>query len=215
MVVEPPDLPELEPVVAPSEAADDSSLMLEGVLLEPVDREALDARRFRIIESELRGVTLHADDAPGAVLRDVILRDCDLSNVDAREGSIRRVEIRGSRLVGFALAGGEIQDLRVLDSSLTLASLAFAKLRSVVFERVDLTEVSFMEAQLDAVELVDCTLRGADFRKVKMNGCAIRGSTLDGVLGVEYLNRISMPWPDVLASAGAFATALGIHIEGE
>jgi len=83
-------------------------------------------------------------------LSDVVLRACDLSNADGREGSLRRVEIDGSRLVGFGLTGGTVQDLRVVDSSLALASLAFSKLRAVVFERVDLAEASFMDAQLES-----------------------------------------------------------------
>jgi hypothetical protein len=70
-----------------------------------------------------------------------------------------------------------------------------------------------MEAQLAAVEFVDCRLSGADFRGVKTKGCAIRSSSLDGVLGVDSLKGVAMPLADVLASAAALATALGIVVE--
>ncbi|MBV9193575.1 MAG: pentapeptide repeat-containing protein [Solirubrobacterales bacterium] len=99
--------------------------------------------------------------------------------------------------------------------SLALASFPFAKLRTVVFERVDLTDASFMEAQLDAVEFVDCKLAGVDFRGVKTKACAIRGASLEGILGVNSLRGITMPWPDVLHSAAALAAALGINVESE
>jgi uncharacterized protein YjbI with pentapeptide repeats len=214
LVVAPPDLPGLERV-AVAVPGDDGGLTLDGMLVEHADSEPVVARRVLVIESELRGVVLRADSAPGLQLTDVVLRDCDLSNVDGREGSLRRVEIRGSRLVGLGLAAGTARDLRIVDSSLALASFAFAKLSDVVFDRVDLTEASFIEAQLERVEFVDCELSGVDFRAARTTACAIRGASLEGVLGVDSLNGIAMPWPDVLGSAGALAAALGIIVETE
>ena len=108
-----------------------------------------------------------------------------------------------------------IQDVRVTDSTLTLASLAFAKLRNVVFEHVDLAEASFMEARLENVAFLDFQLVGADFRGAKLMGCAIRGTPLDGVLGSDWLHGVVMPWADVLTSAPALAAALGIIIEAD
>jgi uncharacterized protein YjbI with pentapeptide repeats len=170
-------------------------------------------RRIRVTESELRLVAVEANDVPGLRLSDVVLRGCDLSNVDGREGSLRRVEIHGCRLVGFGLAGGTVQDLRVLDGSLALASFAFSKLRNTVFERVDLAEVSFMEARLEAVAFIDCKLAGADFRGATLKACTIRGTPLDGILGIDCLKGVVMRWEDVLASAAALAAALGILVE--
>lgn len=188
-------------------------LTVDGLLVESNGSEAVHARRIRVRESELRGVAIDAHDAPGLEFSDVVLRGCDLSNIDGREGSLRRVEIHGSRLVGFGLAAGTIQDLRVLDSTLALSSLASSKLRNVVFERVDLTDASFMQAQLERVAFIDCKLAGADFRGVKLKGCTIRGTALDGILGIDSLKGVTMPWADVLASAPALAAALGIGIE--
>jgi uncharacterized protein YjbI with pentapeptide repeats len=210
--VEPPDLPELQGRQLDS-AVTDGRLALDGVLLEDEGSEPVRANRIQVSESELRGITVDAGDAPGLRLADVVLRGCELSNVDGREGSLRRVEIHGSRLVGFGLAGGTVQDLRVVDSSLALASLAFSKLQNVVFERVDLAEASFMDARLETVAFIDCKLAGADFRGVKLKGCVIRGTALDGIVGVDCLKGVVMPWVDVLASTAALAAALGIIVE--
>jgi uncharacterized protein YjbI with pentapeptide repeats len=214
LIIDPPDLPALEPgqLAASGEIGE---LSLVGVLVERAGLEPLRARHVQIKESELRGVKLDAPGVPGLSLIDVVLRDCDLSNVDGRGGLIRRVECRGSRLVGFGLSEGKIQDLRVVDCSLMLVSFAFAGLRSVVFERVNLTEASFMQARLEAVQFIDCKLGGADFRGAKLRDCVIRGSSLDEVLGVESLCGVSMPWSDVVASAAAMASALGIAIESD
>jgi uncharacterized protein YjbI with pentapeptide repeats len=187
--------------------------VLDGALVEHHGLQPVRADRIVVTESELRGVAIDSGHAPGMRLTDVVLRACDLSNVDGGEGSLRRVEIEGSRLVGFGLAGGTLQDVRVLDSSLALVSLAFSKLRDVVFERVDLAEASFMEAQLESVTFIDCRLAGTDFRGVELKGCAIRGTSLDGIVGVDSLRGVAMPWVDVLDSAAALAATLGIIIE--
>lgn len=210
MSVEPPDLPALEPARLDDI---DGRLVLDGVRVEQRDAEPVSVRRMQVTESELGGVTLQAAAIPGLALRDVVLRDCDLSNIDGREGLLRRVAICDSRLVGFGLSRGKAQDLRVVDSSLTLCSFASAELRNVVFERVNLEEATFMDARLDAVEFLDCRLAGADFRGVTVKACAIRGTLLEGVIGVECLAGVAMPVSDVIASATAIAEALGIRVE--
>lgn len=205
-----PDLPELEQVSLPAAAgalADLTGALVAG------DGAPVHAQRVRVQESELRGVVLAPGTVPGLMLADVILRGCAMSNVDGREGRLSRVEVHRSQFVGFGLSRGEVRDLRVVDSSLQLASFASATLRHVVFERVNLAEASFMHARLESVAFVDCRLQGADFRHARLTGCAIRGASLDGVLGIESLRGVQMPWPDILASAGALATALGISIE--
>jgi uncharacterized protein YjbI with pentapeptide repeats len=212
--VQAPELPQLEPCrLEPGD--EHARLQLEGVLVETADGEPVRAGRVRIRESELRGVVLKAESAPGLELIDVVMRDCGLSNVDGREGLIRRVELVHSQLVGFGLNNGEVRDLRVVDSSMELASFAGTELHNVVFERVNLVEASFLEARLEAVEFIDCRMAGADFRRAKLNTCAMRGASLEGVLGVDSLSGLRMPWDDVLASAAPLAVALGITIEAE
>ncbi len=179
------------------------------------DGGAVQAGRVSVRESELRGVVLKPGNVPGLSLTDVVMHDCGMSNVEGREGQLTRVEVHRSQFVGFGLTGGDVRDLRVVDSSLQLASFASARLRNVVFERVNLAEASFMHARLDSVAFVDCRLEGADFRHAKLTACLIRGASLDGVLGVESLRGLRMPWPDVMASAAALATALGITIEAD
>jgi uncharacterized protein YjbI with pentapeptide repeats len=207
-----PDLPELEPtVIAIADAQD--GLTLSGALVDGDGLEAVVARRIDIEESEMRGVTLAPAKMPGLQLSDVILRDCDFSNVHGRGGAITRTEIHHSRLVGFDVSEGRVDDLRVANASMTLASFARAGLQSVVFDGVNLAEASFMDARMQSVVFVNCNLVGADFRGAKLKGCAIRGSSLDGIVGIESLAGLVMPWPDLLESAGALATALGIMVE--
>lgn len=205
--IQAPDLPELE-----RQQIGDGDLNVSGALIE---QDVIRAGRVRITESELRGVVVEAPAAAGLTLVDVVLHDCGLANVDAREGRIRRVAAEHCRLVGLDVNGGEIGDLRVTDSSLELASFAGARLRDVSFEQVNLSEVSFQEARLEHVRFVGCELAGADFRGARCTACLIRGSSLNGVVGVDALAGVRMPWTDVVASAAALATTLGIEIEEE
>lgn len=187
--------------------------MLEGALVES-SGEPLTVERLELLECELRGVSVEASRPLELRLRDVVLRDCDLSNLSGREGAeLTRVAVRESRMIGIAISGGRLRDVSVVDTMLSLGSFAFAQLRDVSFERVNLREASFMQARLEGVSFVDCQLEGADFRGVSLNNCLMRGSSLEGVIGVESLRGLTMPWDDVLASAGALATATGIVIE--
>jgi len=71
-------------------------------------------------------------------------------------------------------------------------SLAFSKLRNVVFEQVDLTEASFIDAQLESVAFLDCKLAGSDFRVGKLKGCIIQG-TIAGRDGLRT-RTLEVPW---------------------
>lgn len=169
-------------------------------------------RHVRIRESELLGVTFAPGSASVLHLRDVTLHDCDLSNLQVRDAAIQRVEIAQSRLTGFGITG-DASHLRITDSTLVLGSFGASRLRAVVFDQVDLREASFVRADLSFVTFTDCRLEGADFRDARLTKCAIRGTSLDGVLGIASMRGLEMPYPDLLASAGALGFALGITAE--
>lgn len=210
--IKPPERPDFEEPAAAALPAGHAvdELALSGALVSGVGREPLTVGRLRLEESELRGVRLQPGELSAFALRDVVLSDCDLSNLHCRQGSMRRVEIHASRLLGFALTEARIQDLSVLDSAMAYASFARSKLQRVVFERAILRDASFMETRLQSVSFIDCELAGADFRGAKLEACTMRGTTLEGVNGVDSLGGLTMAWPDLVASAAALASALGI-----
>ena len=210
-----PDLPALEPLVLPDGIVgrdDGGTLQVSGAAL-TAGALPVAVSRMRISECELNGVTFAPGRAPGLAWHDVVATDCGLSNLDGREGSMRRVAVTRSQLVGFGLTGAELRDVRFTDCSLELASLAGARLHDVVFERVNLTDASFMDARLKAVAFIDCRLGGTDFRRAKVTASAIRGTSLQGVLGIDALRGLRMPWPDLMDSVGVLAAALGITVE--
>lgn len=212
--IDPPDLPEL--LDERLGDVDPAELRLSGVRIEGGEGEPpIAATAVRINESELSGLVFEPEAVRDLTLRDVAMGGCDLSNVNARAGSMVRTTIARSRLVGLSVADLKIQDLHVEDSTMMLASFAGSKLRTVAFEGVNLREASFMEAALELVAFIDCDLAGVDFRGAKLQRCLIRGSSLEDVSGVGSLKGLTMPWPDIVASAGALAQELGINIEAD
>jgi uncharacterized protein YjbI with pentapeptide repeats len=213
-IVAPPLISQLDPCEL-ADGGELEELVLSEALVEHHGRDALSTRRIRVHESELRGLTLGEGAVTELVLTDARLLGCDLSNIRARSGAVRRVELTDSRLVGFSLSEGKVEDLRVLGGTMMLGSFAHSALRRVTFERVNLHEASFLETQLTSVSFDRCDLTGADFRGARLKQCTIRGSSLDGVLGVESLRGLTMPWSDLVGSVAALAAALGIVVEGE
>jgi uncharacterized protein YjbI with pentapeptide repeats len=213
-VVAAPLISQLDPCELP-DGGELDELVLSEALVERHGLDALTTRRIRVQESELRGLTLGEGAATEFLLGDARLLSCDLSNIRARRGAIRRVELTDSRLVGFSLSEGKVEDLRVLGGTMMLSSFAHSSLRRVAFENVNLSEASFLETQLESVHFDGCDLTGADFRGARLKQCTIRGSSLDGVLGVESLRGLTMPWGDLVGSVAALAAALGIGAEAE
>jgi uncharacterized protein YjbI with pentapeptide repeats len=147
-LVDPPDLPELQPRELGLDDA--GALRLDGAVVDATDAAPTDAtptdpaptlvRRITIRESELRGVALQTPTGSALELRDVRLHGCDLSNTEARDATLWRVDVASSRLLGLRVPDSDVRELRVSDSSLVLATFAYARLRHVSFERVDLSE---------------------------------------------------------------------------
>ena len=214
--LEPPRTPPRLLAQALPEGAAADDLELDGARVE-AGAEAMPvvARSVEIVESDLTGVTFDADVLRRLDVRDSLLRTCDLSNVGARKGLLRRVELRQSRLVGLALTESELQDVRVLGGTLMLASFGHSRLERVVFEEVNLRDASFADTRLDEVSFLDCDLTGADFRGAKLRDCLMRGTSLEGIGGIESLSGLTLPWPDLVASTAALAAALGISVEAD
>ena len=80
------------------------------------------------------------------------------------------------------------------------------------FERCELTEADFLDADLREVRFVDCDLSRTDFRGARLQSCELRGVRLDGMQGVERLRGAAMPMLDVIDNAATLAAALGLRV---
>jgi uncharacterized protein YjbI with pentapeptide repeats len=169
------------------------------------------ARSATIEDCRLRG------SLAGARLHDLHLHDCeatgaDLANVDLRGGALTRLTLRQCRLTGAQLAETSIRDVTFADCRLDFAVLAGARLDRVVLRNCELREASLEQAQLRDVRLEACDLSRATLGQAQLQRVELHGCRLDGLRAIADLRGATMPWPDVVASAGAFAAALGIAI---
>jgi uncharacterized protein YjbI with pentapeptide repeats len=169
------------------------------------------ARSATIEDCRLRG------SLAGARLHDLHLHDCegigaDLANVELRGGALTRLTLRHCRLTGAQLMETSIRDVTFVDCRLDFAVLALARLDRVVLRGCDLREASLEQAQLRDVRFEGCDLSRAMLGQAQLQRVELHGCRLDGLRSVADLRGTTMPWPDIVAGAGAFAAALGIGI---
>jgi uncharacterized protein YjbI with pentapeptide repeats len=157
-----------------------------------------------------------ADDAVPAVevgdLVDAVVDRVDAANQRSPRLRALRVEFRGCRLTGAELAEASLTDVTFVDCQLDLVGLRFAKLRRVAFHDCRMRECDLYQASLTDVLFEGCELRDATFSAAAVDSVELRRCDLSGLRGVEGLRTARMPWNDVIANVGLFAGALGIEI---
>src|SRR3954452_23292658 len=179
---------------------------LEGVVLRGPGT-ALSARSVTIEACELRGAF------GGAVLPDLhliasVVAGADLANADLRGAALHRSAIHDARLTGLRATGTSLRDLTATACRADLAVLAEARIERVLLRGCDLRDATFDDAQLRDVRFEDCDLAGASFSRARLERVELVGCNLEGLRSVTELRGAAMPWPDLVANAGAFAAAL-------
>lgn len=159
-------------------------------------------------------------DLSGSRLEELKLVDCavegsDMANLTAHRTSIARVLFAGGRMTGAHLIDGSLRDVTFRECRADLASFGRSQLTRVRFEDCILVHCDFLDSALESVCFVRCDLSGADFRGARMRCCELRGNDLSGLHGISNLKGAALEWPDVLANARAWASALGIGVLDE
>lgn len=145
-------------------------------------------------------------------IQDAVLEHANLANRRGRRVLVERVRLRGCRMTGIQLGESTLRDLVIEDSRVDLAAFRMSAIERVVFRDCQLQELDLVEAQLSSVVFERCDLSGADVSHATFRRSQMRECRLDGLIGAERLRGVSMPWPDVVGQAAAFAAALGIGI---
>jgi uncharacterized protein YjbI with pentapeptide repeats len=169
------------------------------------------ARSATIEEARIRG------SLAGAKLHDLHLHDArldgaDLANVDLQGAHLSRLEIANCRMTGAQLIETTLVDVTLTGCHLDFGNLTLARLDRVVFRDCRLEEASLDQTQLRDVRFESCDLRRATFgqslhQRVRLDGCR-----LDGLRTISDLKGVTMPFPDIVDQAQAFAAALGIAV---
>ena len=175
------------------------------------DRSGIVFSGLEFAASRLDTVDLSESRVSRLALADCEVTGSNLANLEARESSMLRVVVRRSRLTGLAWAAGRLRDVRFEDCRADLVSLRFARLERVRFVRCVLTDGDFQGVRGESVSFVDCDLGHAEFSQAQFDRSEIRHCGLDGLSGVQGLRGIGLLPVDIVALAGAFASALGVR----
>jgi uncharacterized protein YjbI with pentapeptide repeats len=208
----PPLSPRVAEALAPLDpAALEDEARFEGVELAGVAAEGLRVRHLTLSESRVTAALAGAR-LEDLHLSDVVVRGADLANLHAPAAALRRVELDQARLTGATLSEASLRDVTLKGCRMDLASLAAARLERVVFVDCDLRETSLGEAVLRDVRFQGCDLGGAELSRARLQRVELEGCRLEGIRSAADLRGAAMPWPDIVANAGVFASAAGIRI---
>jgi hypothetical protein len=151
-------------------------------------------------------------DGPPGDVRDVVVRG-DWANAALRGARARRVVFEGVRLTGALWTEGSLSDVVFRGCLLDLASFGRSQLDRVVFDDCRLRGADLAAATRRDVRWDGCDLEGLDVGEARLVRCSVRGP-LSAVADVRQWRGVALGWEDVVASAEAFAGALGIVVEG-
>jgi uncharacterized protein YjbI with pentapeptide repeats len=180
---------------------------LEALVLGPEGPPAEGLAEARLVDVDLGGLRLR-----GLRLTDVVFDRGNLANLSAPELSLRRVVLSGARLTGAQWTAGRITDAVFADCRIDLATFAGTTFERTVFDGCLLAQADFREALLRSVRFERCDLTGADLTGARIDRCELRSCTLDGLAGLERLRGAAMPWADIVGNAALLAGALGIRV---
>lgn len=161
---------------------------------------------------ELLGVAMGGADLRDARLVDVLARDCDLSTTAAAHATWSRCALLGCRATGIGVEEGRLEDVVFQQCQLSLANFRFARLRRVEFRECSMLDVDFQGATLQQVRLLDCQLGGAQFQDAAMTTVDLRGSEIDGILGLGGLRGATIDSLQLAGLAARLAREAGITV---
>lgn len=209
----PPRPPELPTRLERAEADDAfRDRRLEARELDGADLEGRTLHGLRLRECRLRRVDLGSAFAAGLDAADVVVDAGSWANLGASEATISRLEATGLRGTGVTLTESSLTDCSFADCRLDLALFRHARLERVAFRDCRLDEADFYGASFRSVLFQSCVLNGASVEGATFERCEVRSSELQDLAGVERLDGVRMPWPDVVQIAGLLAKANGIEV---
>lgn len=124
----------------------------------------------------------------GLVCEDVRFHRGDLAGVVLEDCQFTRVVFESCRMSGTIFAGAILQDVQLVDCLADHTNFRMAQVRRTTAEDSNLREADFYGCSLVDVGLARCDLTSANFEKAKPERLDLRGSTVDGLLGVGSLS---------------------------
>ena len=134
--------------------------------------------------------------------------------LDASRSTWREVELLGSRLGALDLYDAEIRSTRIVGSRIGWFNLRGSTLEDVVLEDCTLEELDLSGATATRVRLRGCRVDSLLLAGARLQDVDLRGLEVGSIANLEALAGATLDAEQVAALATAFASHLGIRVEG-
>lgn len=170
--------------------------------------ERVEMRGTRCVDASFTGADLRA-----ARLIDVEFVQCECSGARFDESSATRVVFRDCRLSGALFNAGRWTDVRFVDCRIDGADFRMLSAERVWFERCNLGLAEFRAATIANARFIDCDLTGTEFSQARIADAHLHGSRLDGIRGVDGLQRPVITSEQAIPLAWAVLGAMGVVVD--
>lgn len=204
-------LHDLEPAAAEDL---DAHQLHEALSLHDVDLSGRDLEGATLTECELVGVAAASARLQHARILETRLERWDAPVLDASRSTWREVELLGSRLGALDLYDAKIRSTRIVGSRIGWFNLRGSTLEDVVLEDCTLEELDLSGATATRVRLRGCRVDSLLLAGARLADVDLRGLEVGGIANLEALAGATLDAEQVAALAPAFASHLGIRVEG-
>ncbi|AXK47256.1 pentapeptide repeat-containing protein [Brachybacterium saurashtrense] len=211
--------PVLQALVLPAlEPADGEQLAAhghhDGLRLEGDDLSGRDLSGTSLSECELVGVTAHTTVLRHARLIETRLERLSAPVLDARGSAWRDVELSGSRVGALDVDDAEIRSTRITGSKFDWINLRTSTLEDVLFEDCTIEELDLTNATAARVAFRRCRVGSLALAHARLEDVDLRGLEIGAIGNLEGLAGATLDAQQVTLLAPAFASHLGIRVEG-
>mgnify|MGYP000597244612 CR=1 FL=1 len=119
------------------------------------------------------------------------------------------------RLAGALFNASRWADVRFVDCRLDGADFRMLTAERVWFERCNLGLAEFRAATITHARFVDCDLTGTEFSQARIADARLHGSRLDGIRGVDGLQRPVITSEQAIPLAWAVLGAMGVVVDDD
>jgi uncharacterized protein YjbI with pentapeptide repeats len=130
----------------------------------------------------LDGVVLNQAKIGDLKVVDAIFSKCSMAGAEIELSHFTRLEIKGVRLQGIHLAQARVIDSVFISSKMDGANLRFSRLKNVLFDSCDMSNVDFVGAELKNVVFKNCVLNSANFSQAKLENVDLSGSGIENIV---------------------------------
>lgn len=204
-------LPALEPSDGQQLAAQDHH---DGLRLEGDDLTGRNLTGATFSECELIGITAHTTVLQHARLIETRIERLNAPVLDATRSTWRDVELSGSRLGALDIYDAEIRSTRITSSKFDWINLRASTLEDVLFEDCSIEELDLSGAAVSRVAFTNCRVGSLALAHARLEDVDLRGLEIGSIGNLEGMAGATLDAQQVTALAPAFASHLGIRVEG-